>query len=333
MINPLILKDTTKEEWQELRKRILKRILKDFGNAPYDMNPAKNQFRELERYENYNLTHIRIEYEVAPEIKSEAVIVLPENFDNAKQYPAVVTIHGTNGTEGKYGVLGVEGAMPNREYAIELAKRGYVTISPDQYGYGVAMEDTAFAEKYENFYSIYPEWSLTGIRLLYHIRCVDVLFQLDYINKDAIGAMGNSLGGCGSMYLTAMDSRINCAVLSTALCPAVTNIYRTAPRLPQLDPYQIKSMMWDGKPPWDHNDILSLCAPRPIMIVEPFNDPYNPYIMVTIDCVHKAWEVYNLLEAPEKLSLHVHGDGHDTVPEVRDMAYNWLDRFLKHPAQ
>lgn len=329
MINSLILKDTTKEEWSELRSRISKRILENFGESPFELKPSKNKFDVIEKYENHGLKHIRICYEVGGEFSSEAIIVLPENFNENKQYPAVVTIHGTNGTEGKYGMLDVEGVLPNREYGIELAKRGYVTISPDQYGYGTYMKDPSYANDYENFYQRYPKWSLTSIRLLFHIRCVDVLMQLDYIKKDAIGAMGNSLGGCASMYLTAMDERIQASVLSTALCPCVTNIYRTEPRKPQLDPYQIKSMMKEGIPPWDHNDILALCAPRAIMCIEPINDPYNPYIMTTIDCVYKAWKVYNLLGEPQKLSLHVHGDGHDTVPTVKEMAYNWLDRFLK----
>ena len=61
----------------------------------------------------------------------------------------------------------------------------------------------------------------------------------------------------------------------------------------------------------------------------PFNDPYTPDTMVTIECVHRVWEVYNPLEVPEKSTIFVHGHGHDTVNEVRDMAYDWFDRFLK----
>ena len=37
----------------------------------------------------------------------------------------------------------------------------------------------------------------------------------------------------------------------------------------------------------------------------------------------------NLLEVPEKCAAYIHGDGHDTVDDVRDMAYDWLERFLK----
>ena len=47
-------------------------------------------------------------------------------------------------------VIGGPTASGKTTLAIELAKRGYVTISPDQYGYGTAMKDADFAEKYVN---------------------------------------------------------------------------------------------------------------------------------------------------------------------------------------
>ena len=65
------------------------------------------------------------------------------------------------------------------------------------------------------------------------------------------------------------------------------------------------------------------------MCLEPFNDPHNPDPMATIECVHRAWQVYNLLEQSQNLALYMHGDGHDTVDEVRDMAYDWFDSHLK----
>ncbi len=329
MIDPVILRDTKKEEWPEIRNRILKRILDNFGTPPFEIKPVKNNFTELERYENHGLTHIKIKYEVWDELSKEAIIVLPENFDENKTYPAVVTIHGTNGNVGKYGMLDVPDTTPNRAYAIELAKRGYVTISPDQFGFGTQMEDSQYKAYFDSFYDRYPDWSYSGVRLLCHMRCVDVLMQLNYIQKDSIGAMGNSLGGCAVMYLTAFDERISATVLSTGISPWVTNIYRSLNREKQLDPQHTDAMKVRGISPWELNEMLSLCAPRPIMCLEPFNDPYNPDIMPTFECVKRAWEVYNLLGVPEKATISVHGDGHDTVPEVRNMAYDWFDRFLK----
>ena len=64
MIDSVILKDTKREDWPEIREKILARINKTFGTAPCDMSPMKNDFQELERYTNYGLEHIKIKYHV-----------------------------------------------------------------------------------------------------------------------------------------------------------------------------------------------------------------------------------------------------------------------------
>lgn len=64
------------------------------------------------------------------------------------------------------------------------------------------------------------------------------------------------------------------------------------------------------------------------MCIEPYNDPYHPYILPAAECALNASEVYRLLEQPEKFSFYIHGDAHDTIEDVRRMAYAWLERFL-----
>ena len=126
MFEQVILRDTTKEDWPLLREKIVSRIMKTFGTSPVPLEGIKNEFHEVERYENYGLTHIKIRYHVLDDEWADAIIVLPENLTNPA--PAVLTIHGTNNVIGKYGMLDVEGT-PRRAYAIELAKRGFVTIA------------------------------------------------------------------------------------------------------------------------------------------------------------------------------------------------------------
>ena len=59
-----------------------------------------------------------------------------------------------------------------------------------------------------------------------------------------------------------------------------------------------------------------------------------PDVAATFSAVHNAWMVWHLLGAPNHVNVLIHGDGHDTVDEVRDTAYGWIERWLpvKNPA-
>lgn len=327
MIRSIVTRDTKKEDWCSIKATVKARIFETFGTSPVGLSPQKNDYEELERYVKHGFMHIKVRYHVFDDEWSYGIIILPSNFDENKKYRAVMTIHGTNGVIGKYGVCDPEGT-PRRAYATELAERGFVTFSPDQYGFGEGMNDEVAAQKFKDFYDYYPEWSLSCRRVLGHIRALDVLDQLEYVCHDGYGVIGNSLGGQAAFYIAALDERIKAAVLSTGLSPNVTNVYRDLTRTQPLEKDVTAYIKEAGKTPWEINEMLSLCAPRAVLCLEPFNDPYNPYTSVTIDCIKSAWEVYNLLGAPDKMSMYVHGDGHDTVDTVRKMAYDWLDRFL-----
>lgn len=328
MISSVITRDTKKEDWPAIRCAIKSRILETFGASPVELAPQKNEYEELERYVANGFEHIRIRYHIFDDEWGYGLLILPNDLGERKCAKAVLTIHGTNGTIGKYGVCDVEGT-PRRAYAIELAARGFITFSPDQYGFGEAMEDEAYKKSFENFYDRYPNWSLSSRRVLGHIRALDVLDQLEYVCHDGYGVIGNSLGGQASFYIAAFDERIKAAVISTGISPNVTNVYRDLTRTQPLELGVTSYIKEHGTTPWELNEMLSLCAPRAVLCLEPFNDPYNPYTSVTIDCIKSAWEVYGLLETPDRLSMYVHGDGHDTVDTVRAFAYDWLARFLK----
>ena len=326
MIRNLITQDTLPEEWDEIRKRIKSRIEKSFGTSPVPLAPQKNDFCELERYEAHGFLHIKIKYHVFDNEWAYGLLILPKGLKEGEKAHAVLTIHGTNGEKGKYGVCNPE--KPERNYALELAERGFITFSPDQFGFGEAMSDEEYARAFDRYYDKYPEWSLSSRRVLGHIRALDVLDQLDYVEHDGYGAMGNSLGGQAVFYLPAFDKRVKVSVPSTGISPNVTNIYRALKRTQQLEPAVVDIMIKDGRAPWELNEMLALCAPCAMLCIEPFVDPHNPHTSLTIDCIRTAAEVYTLLGVPERISMYIHGDGHNTVKTVRSLAYDWIERFL-----
>jgi len=338
MFRDVVLQDTCSEEWPAIRQRIHARLMASMGTAP-EVN-VQPWYEVVQEYERYGLKHQKISYRVMPGECGLAVVVLPRGVEKARPAPAVVVCHGTYGGKlGKDGPLSLEG--PECGYAIELAQRGFVTVTPDNYEFGERLtkgEDVPGEEinrryiaSMARFLDEHPEWSLDGRRLWEHQRLLDVLDGIAFIRPRAYGVMGNSLGGRMTIFLAAFDERIAVAVPSTGISPNLTNVYRAVGGHPasKSSPRWIERFQKaGGHMLYDYQDIIALCAPRPLLVLEPYNDAYNPYIEANFQCYVKGQRAYALLGKPECFCTLTHGDGHATTDDVREFAYNWFARWL-----
>lgn len=329
MLKHVILPSTTIENWNDsIRPELVSRIEATFGTMDIPSVRVEPMFEMLDTYEEGGLIHHKIRYHVIDDEWNEGIFILPAQIKENKKARAILAIHGTT-RQGKYGVI-KPSAPQNRGYATELAHRGYVTFSVDQYGFGTLFEGVDKSEWADRFYLKYPHWSLDGRRLWEQRKALDVMEQMDFILDNAFGVMGNSLGGRAVAFLAAFDERIKAAVGSTAISPNATNQFRYLNgKGRKSNPVLADAMGGTGKPPWEYQELLSLCAPRAYLALEPFNDAYNPYVSPVMDCLYKASEVYSLSDCPDRLAWLIHGDGHDTIDSVREFAYTWLDRFLR----
>ena len=337
MFREVVLQDTRPGEWPAIRQRIYARIMASMGTPPsLSVTP---HYEVTGEYEAYGLRHQKIRYRVMPDEYGLAVIVVPEGADRDRPAPAVVVCHGTDAEFGKNGLLSLD--RPERAYAIELAQRGFVAAVPDNYEFGERLthgEDLPpdeirrrYVESMVRFIREHPEWSLDGRRTWEHQRLLDVLSCMDFVRPGGHGVMGNSLGGRTAIFLAALDERISAAVPSCGISPNLTNVYRVV----SGDPATKMSPEWiahfqrtGGHMMYDYQDIIALCAPRPLLVLEPFNDNYNPYIEANFQCYVMGQRVYELLGKPECFCTLTHGDGHNTTKDVRDFAYRWFKRWL-----
>jgi len=338
MFRDIVLQDTTAEEWPPLRERIYRRVMSSMGTFP-DVR-VEPGVEVLEEYEKYGLRHVKVRFPVMPGEQGLAVIVLPDGVSEDKPAPAVLTIHGTSPERGKWGMLDLEGPK-YRAYAIDLARRGFVTVSADQFCFGELLtqgEDIdrdVLRERYQNrmrsFAERWPDWSLDGKRLSDHQRLLDALETVPYIRQGGFGAIGNSLGGRTVMYLAALEQRITAAVPSCGISPNLTNVWRSVPskREWKLSPkWEEHFLRNGGQMLFDYQDMIALTAPRALLVLEPYNDALNTHMDANFNCYVRGQKAYSLVGKPESFATLTHGDGHGIPPDVREFAYRWFDRFL-----
>lgn len=248
-------------------------------------------------------------------------LYLPQPLGDGERRAAVLALHPT-GALGKRIVAG-EGPNPNRQYAVELAQRGYVVVAPDYPSFGDS-------KGYDFQSDGYVSGTMKGI--VNHRRCVDLLQSLPQVDPARIGVIGHSLGGHNSMFVAAFDERIKAIVSSCGWDPfhfyyggklAGWTSDRYMPRLRDvygLDP---------DKVPFDFYEVVAALAPRPFLSVSPVEDS-NFDVKGVERAIPRAREVYKLLGAEQALQLRTPKCGHDFPTEMRLEAYEFLDRTLGH---
>jgi len=324
MIGDVLLPSTRPEDWPVLRESIRQRIIGSMGVFP--AVTSKPEMREIERYTRYDLLHVRFRYHVIADHWNEAVMVMPGKAPPANPTPTVLAVHGCVDV-GKNLCLDPV-ADADHAYAIDLARRGYISVAPDQFGFGPGITRANRGEVVAGFYRQWPDWSLDGMRLFEQQRLLDTLATLPEVDAARFGVIGNSLGGRASVYLTCLDKRIVAGVSSTGISPNCTNVYRNINPAMALSPPLTRAIAADGRMPWEYQELLALAAPRALLALEPVNDPYNPDVAPVMACVYRAWPVFERLGCAGNLALLVHGRGHATPPDLREFAYGWFDRHL-----
>jgi len=306
------------QDWTRRRNHILQNMQRVMGPMP-DKNPPMLDIQVIEEEQLDGYTRRRITFAVEDWDRLPAYLLIPDDIDT--QAPAMVCLHPTN-TDGKDMVVGLVD-KPNRDYAHELAQRGYVCIAPDYHGFGEYKE-----ERKELYERGYVSGTMKGI--WNHMRSVDLLQSLPYVDPDRIGAIGHSLGGHNALYLAAFDPRIKVIVTSCGF-NSFAKYYGGDLTGWSHDGYMPRiATEYDRDPakmPFDFTEVLGLMAPRPVFINAPLNDA-NFEVSGVRDCVQAAKPVYELYSATDNLVAKYPDAGHDFPPDIRRQAYEFIDDAL-----
>ncbi len=325
MFRDILLPETAPAEWNGLRAKMRARVADTLGTEPSEGFDGK--FESTKVFSKEELEHESITFEVAPGLPCSGTFVLPPVSKGDRGNPGVLCVHGTDPELGHRNVMEPD-LRPNRAYGVELAERGYVVLAVDQFGYGDWVKDAPADTLYHLFYKSFPDWSIDGIRLRIQRCALDLLAAHKLVHPERIGAIGNSLGGRTALFLAALDERLRGAVVSAGVHPNLTNVFRNLPGQIQKSPRLNQQIYDTGRAGYEMSELMALVAPRGLLVLEPWNDPYNPFVEAVLECFARARRAYEILGHPEQFAILAHGLGHDTPDEIRDYAYAVLDRML-----
>lgn len=316
---------TTTAEWEPRRQEILKMAQAVMGPLPDASKRCPLDVKIEEESDEGNYIRQRITYQSEPGSRTPAYLCVPKTaLQSGKQatYPAVLCLHPTDNQVG-YGVVVGLGGKANRQYASELAARGFVTISPN----------------YPHLASYAPDLKGLGydsgtMKAIWdNIRALDVLETLPYVKRGRYGAVGHSLGGHNSIYTAVFDPRIQVIVSSCGL-DSYRDYKNGDLRGWTQERYMPRMAQYLGRPqdvPFDFPELLSVLAPRLLLISAPMRD--SNFKWDSVDRVAAAArDVYRLHGAADHLQvIHPECD-HDFPNDAREQAYKLFETLRQAKA-
>jgi dienelactone hydrolase len=309
----------TPADWAKRRAHILENMQEVMGRLPNAKTKVPLDVLFEEKEETDSFTRRKIRFKVAArEEMVPAYLFIPRRLQ--KKVPGILCLHQTNGALGAKEPAGL-GGNPNLHYAKHLAERGYVTLAPDYPSFG--------AYPYDFMKSDFKSGSMKAI--WNNMIAIDLLQSLPEVDKDKIGCIGHSLGGHNTMFTAVFDERIK-ALVSNCGFNSFPKYYGGNIKGWTSDRYMPRWAAVYGlnveKVPFDFPEIVAAFAPRAFLASSPLRDS-NFEVSGVKDCIAAARPVYELLGVKDRLAANYPNCKHDFPEEVRRVAYEFLERWLK----
>jgi dienelactone hydrolase len=238
--------------------------------------------------------------------------------------PAVLCIHQHAGQYhlGKSEPAGLAG-NPEQFYALELACRGFITLSPDALCFEDRRDDRLPGRAFETFEFTRRVSLGSNLQAKYvwdHQRALDYLVSRDDVDADRLGCIGHSLGGQQTLFLTALDDRIRAAVSSCGFA-SLTTIFRDAIN------HNLAAYVPGLAAEADLGDVLALVSPRPFFVASGRADRIFPIdgVEASIDIARSAFARDGVAD---RLEFATDPGGHSFTREFQAAGYAFLEKWL-----
>ena len=321
--SPLMLNDgttvKTPEDWGKRREEIKTYWHGLMGAWPPIIANPKVEYLEKQEIDGIPISRIRIETAPGRQV-NDAYLLKPAK--GTGPFPAVVVVfYEANTAIGK-------GKSEYRDYAIQLAKRGFVTLSlggdPNTY---------------------YPDKELCRIQpLSFHAyeaaNCHSFLAGLPDVDKNRIGVVGHSYGGKWAMFAACLHEPFACGAWSD---PGIVfdekkpNVNYWEPWYLGFDPAlkeqrkrgvpdnangrtgPYKKLMAEGR---DLTDLHALMAPRPFFVSGGSEDPPKRW-----ESLNHSVAVNRLLGAENRVGMTNRPD-HSPNAKDNEVLYRFFEFAL-----
>jgi dienelactone hydrolase len=269
----------------------------------------------LEEVREEGLIRRKLSYRTEHDSRVTAWLLLPDRETDQRR-PAALCLQQTTNV-GKDEPAGVRGD-PELQYALELARRGWVTLSPDYPSFGEHAWE----------FAAHPEYASGTMKAIWDNVCaVDLLQGLPGVDPDRIAVIGHSLGGHNAIFTALFEPRLKAVVSSCGFCtftrddiPSWTGP-RYMPRIAEQFGNDVTRV------PFDFPELVAAIAPRPFLAIAATQDTDFDEEGVR-QTLASARVIYELLGVEDRLQADSPVAPHSFPRASREAAYRFLEQAL-----
>ena len=317
----------TAQDWEKRRQEILKQWHGMMGEWPALMEDQ--YLKILESSERENFTQHTISFEWVPGQLTTGYLLIPEGEGT---FPAVITVFYEPET-----AIGL-GDKPFRDFAYQLVKRGFVTLS-------VGTTETTNDQTYSIYYPSIDMASVQPLSMLAYAaaNAWHVLAKVPKVDSTRIGIVGHSYGGKWAMFASSLFEKFACAVWSD---PGIV-FQQDRPSINYWEPwylgYHPRPWRKRGLPTDDNgmkglytellrkrrdlHEIHALMAPRPFLVSGGSEDPVERWIPL-----NHSIAVNRLLGYEKRVAMTNRRD-HSPNQDSNEAIYLFFEHFLMNKTE
>ncbi len=314
----------TPADWQRRRAEIVSEWEGFLGKWPALNTKPDVEILETTRRETFAQHRIRFNW--TPNEQTTGYLLIP---DGEGPRPAVVTVFYEPETAIGQGT-------PNRDFALQLARRGFVALS-------IGTTETSEAKNYATYYPSIEDAKVEPLSMLGYAAASawHVLANRQEVDSQRIGIVGHSYGGKWAMFASCLFDKYACAAWSD---PGIV-FDEARPSVNYWEPwylgYHPKPWRKRGVPTKDNparglypkliatnrdlHELHALMAPRPFLVSGGSEDPPRRW-----EALNHSIEVNRILGHDDRVAMTNRPD-HSPNNDSNEVIYSFFKHFLRPP--
>ncbi|WP_237607633.1 outer membrane protein assembly factor BamB family protein [Roseimaritima sediminicola] len=314
----------TAEDWQRRRAEILKLWQEKLGAWPPLMEDQQLEILETTREEGLSVHRVGLQW--TPENRTEGYLLVPEG---PGPHPAVITVYYEPETAIGQG-------KPYRDFALQLARRGFVTLS-------LGTSEATASKTYALFHPHIDRATVQPLSMLGYAaaNAWHALANRPEVDSQRIGIVGHSFGGKWAMFASCLFDKFACAAWSD---PGIV-FDESRPSVNYWEPYYLgyhprpwrkRGMITKENPARglypqlvaegrDLHELHALMAPRPFLVSGGSEDPPERWL-----ALNHTIAVNRLLGYEDRVAM-TNRPEHSPNAQSNAAIYAFFERFLIEP--